>query len=220
MRKKQPGGMSDQGHNMRSPPAVVVLGAGRGSRYHGERHKLAEALAGESVLSRTIRQAVASGLPVVVVTTSAFAEEAASQVARRDVVVLGQSSGVAPGGMGDSIAAGVSARPGASGWLMLPADMPLVRPATLRSLAAALRQHSLAYAQYQGRRGHPVAFGSELFSELMRLSGDEGAKRVLARFPSQAVEVDDPGVLMDMDTTEDLARLRQEFEAATGLATG
>lgn len=205
---------------MKSSPAVVVLGAGRGSRYHGPRHKLAETLGDESVLSRTVRHAVASGLPVVVVTTAAFAEDAARQVARRDVVVLGSSDGMAPGGMGDSIAAGVSARPGASGWLMLPADMPLVRPDTLRRLASALRQHSLAFAQYRGRRGHPVAFGSEFFSDLVRLSGDEGARRILVRYPAHGMEVDDPGVLLDMDTEADLARLRAELDAAAGLEAG
>lgn len=205
---------------MKSPPAVLVLGAGRGSRYLGPRHKLAETLGAESVLSQTVRQAVASGLPVVVVTTPAFAEEAAQQVARRDVVVLGTSQAGAPGGMGDSIAAGVAARPGASGWLMLPADMPLVRPATIRALADCLRQHSLAYVQHQGRRGHPVAFGAELFSDLVRLTGDDGARRVLARFPAHALEVDDPGVLIDVDTEADLERLRAEWELSTGLATG
>ena len=85
-------------------------------------------------------------------------------------------------------AAGVAARPGAGGWLVLPADMPLVQPSTLITVAAAIGSQPVSYAQYQGRRGHPVAFGAELFSELVRLSGEEGARRILARFPGQAVE--------------------------------
>ena len=103
---------------------------------------------------------------------------------------------------------------------MLPADMPLVQPATLQRIASALRHHVLAFAQYRGQRGHPVAFGSELFSDLVRLSGDEGARRIVARYPSHGVDVDDPGVLMDMDTEADLARLRAELDAATGLQAG
>lgn len=193
---------------MKTPPTIIVLGAGRGSRYTGALHKLAESLGGESVMSRTVRNALASGLPVLVVTLPRFVDDVADLVAKRDIVVLGESTGVAPGGMGDSIAAGVQARPGGGGWVVLPADMPLVRPATILAVASALGPHPVAYAQYQGRRGHPVAFGSELFSELVRLSGDEGARRVLARFPGQAVEVDDPGVLLDMDTEADLASLR------------
>lgn len=193
---------------MKTPPTIIVLGAGRGSRYTGSRHKLAESLGGESVLARTVRNALSSGLPVLVVTTARFADGAADLVAKRDIVVLGEGTGVAPGGMGDSIAAGVSARPGAGGWLVLPADMPLVRPSTMVAVANNLSGHPVAYAQHQGRRGHPVAFGTELFSELVRLTGDEGARRVLARYPGCAVEIDDPGVLLDMDTESDLAVMR------------
>lgn len=197
---------------MQSLPAIVVLGAGQGSRYKGSRHKLAETLGPHSVLTRTVRNAIASGLPVVVVTTPAFMDEAARLVARRDVVVLGQQhGGVAPGGMGDSIAAGVAARPSAPGWLLLPADMPLVQPQTLLDVAAALVEHPAAYAQHRGRRGHPVAFGAELLSELLRLTGDEGARRILARYPAVGVEVSDPGVLLDMDTEQDLATLRAKL---------
>ncbi|WP_374562776.1 NTP transferase domain-containing protein [Ideonella sp.] len=211
---------------MKTPPTIIVLGAGRGSRYTGPRHKLAEPLGlgqghadGDSVLGRTVRNALASGLPVLVVTTARFADEVADLVAKRDIVVLGENGGAAPGGMGDSIAAGVAARPGAGGWLVMPADMPLVRPSTMAAVAAGLGPHPVAYAQYQGRRGHPVAFGGELFSELVRLSGEEGARRILARFPGQAVEVDDPGVLLDMDTEADLASLRAHLANTNASST-
>jgi molybdenum cofactor cytidylyltransferase len=53
-----------------------------------------------------------------------------------------------------------------------------------------------------------VGFGPELYSELATLSGDEGARRLLARFPSHGVEVPDEGVLMDVDTETDLHALR------------
>ena len=203
---------------MKTQPVVIVLGAGRGVRYKGARHKLAEPLGPHSVLSCTVRNAIASGLPVVVVTTPAFADEAARLVARRDVVVLGQSNGgVAPGGMGDSIAAGVAARTSAAGWLLLPADMPLVRPATLRQVASALALHPAAFAQHLGRRGHPVGFGGELFSDLVHLSGEDGARRILARYPAHGVEVADPGVLLDMDTEQDLAVLRAQLDIEADL---
>jgi len=111
-------------------------------------------------------------------------------------------------GMGHSIAAGVSARPHAGGWLVLPGDMPLVRPTTLVAVALALDHHPIAFAQHQGRRGHPVGFGAELYSELTALAGDEGARRLVARYPAFAVETDDPGILVDIDTADDLAAVR------------
>jgi len=204
---------------MKSPPALIVLAAGRGSRYAGSRHKLAETLGPHTVLSHTLRNGLASGLPMVVVTTPAFVDEAALLVAKRDIVVLGPIGGVAPGGMGDSIAAGVAARSTSSGWLVLPADMPLVRPETLRQIAAAVLQHPVAYAQHGGQRGHPVGFGAELFSELLRITGEQGARKLLARFPAQAVELDDPGVLLDIDTEADLQRLRALYAGTVGLAS-
>lgn len=195
---------------MKPQPVIVVLAAGRGSRFAGTSHKLAQALGPVSVLGRTIGHAIESRLPVVVVTTAPLAAEAARWVARRDVVVLPEvgTPGGGPLGMGFSIAAGVAARSDGGGWLVLPGDMPLVRPSTLVQVAQALAHHAVAFAQHGGRRGHPVAFAAELFSELVQLTGDEGARRLMARYPSQAVEVDDPGVLVDVDTTADLASVR------------
>lgn len=193
---------------MRQRPAIVVLAAGRGSRFRGASHKLEQSLGGASVLTTTLRHAIASHLPVVVVTTEALQPQARRLVASRDVVVLPEV-GTAQGlGMGASIAAGVSARPDAPGWLILPADMPMVRPATLVAVAQALEHHPVAYAQHAGRRGHPVGFSAELYSELVTLSGDEGARRLVARYPAHGVDVDDAGVLLDLDTEEDLAALR------------
>jgi molybdenum cofactor cytidylyltransferase len=110
--------------------------------------------------------------------------------------------------MGYSIAAGVAARPDAAGWLVLPGDMPMVASTTLVAVAQALEQHPVVFAQYRGRRGHPVGFAAELFSDLVQLSGDEGARRVVARYPSIGLELDDPGVLVDVDTADDLAAVR------------
>jgi molybdenum cofactor cytidylyltransferase len=189
---------------MKHEPAVVVLAAGAASRYHGARHKLSEKLGNDSVLVRTLRNAVASGLPVVLVISEALVDEAKGLVAPADMAVVAARSQTG-WGMGESIAAGVSIHASANGWLVLPGDMPLVRPSSLRAVAEALDQQPIAFAQHRGRRGSPVGFGAELFSELVMLKGDEGARRLLARYPTAAVELDDPGVLFDIDTIDDLA---------------
>jgi molybdenum cofactor cytidylyltransferase len=191
---------------MRFRPTIIVLAAGQGRRFRGERHKLEQPLAHGSVLATTLRHALETRLPVVVVTTESLARLVADQLARRDIVVVSDED--AARGMGHSIAAGVAERPSAAGWLILPGDMPLVQPQTLLTVAAALEDHPVAYAQHNGRRGHPVGFAAELYSELIMLTGDEGARRLIARYPACAAEVDDPGVLVDVDTVEDLATLR------------
>ena len=195
---------------MKTQAVVIVLAAGQGSRFNGVPHKLAQPLGLVTVLGQTIGHAIESGLPVLVVTTERLAAEAARWVARRDVVVLPEvgSGGRTALGMGYSIAAGVSARPQAAGWLVLPGDMPLVKPASLIAVADGLAQHAVVYAQHLGRRGHPVGFSVELFSELAQLSGDDGARRVAARYPAVGLELADPGVLLDIDTEADLAALR------------
>jgi len=198
---------------MSSQRTVVVLAAGRSERFGAGRHKLAQPLGASSVLAQTLARAIASHLRTVVVTTEAFVDVARSSVAARDVVVLPDlaSDGSASLGMGTSIAAGVRASADSAGWLVLPGDMPLVQSATLLAVARALDHHAVAYAQHGGRRGHPVGFAAELYPELTELSGDEGARRIISRYPAFAVDLDDPGILVDIDTEDDLDALRRSF---------
>lgn len=202
---------------MKPRPVVVVLAAGAGSRFGGPRHKLAQPFGNSTVLGTTLGHVIASHLPLVVVATEGLLDVAKGWVARQDVVVVPDAAATPGGelGMGYSIAAGVRARGDAPGWLILPGDMPLVQPATLLVVARALSQHAVVFAQHRGRRGHPVGFSSELYSELAVLTGDEGARRVVARYPAEAVDVQDPGVLMDLDTPADLRELSQALDGDT-----
>ena len=218
---------------MNSTPVIIVLAAGLGSRFGGAQHepahKLSQTLGSTTVLGQTVQHAIESGLPVVVVTTQPVWAEVSMMVAGRDVVLMPTPT-PAPTptstplpthldgqriGMGFSIAAGVAARPNAAGWLVLPGDMPLVQASTLRAVAKALPHHPVVYAQHLGRRGHPVGFAAELFSDLVQLSGDDGARRIVARYPSFGVEVSDAGVLIDIDTSADLSAVRASWVEAS-----
>lgn len=199
-------------------PAVVVLAAGRGSRFRGAGHKLEQALTltagGETVLASSLGHALATRLRVVVVTTASLAPAVHRLIPARDIVVLPERNAAGQAqhiGMGHSIAAGVSASGDAEGWLILPADMPLVQPSTILAVAAGLEHFPVCFAQHLGLQGHPVGFGTELYTELTSLEGDEGARRIVARFGAQPIVVDDPGVRVDIDTADDLRRLRQQF---------
>lgn len=191
---------------MRFRPTVIIVAAGKGSRFSGAGHKLAQGFGAGTVLGSTVSNCVASQLPVLMVTTAELEPLAAAQLARRDILVLSEEQ--AARGMGHSIACGVNERSGAPGWLVMPADMPLVRPGSLLAVAQALEQHAVVYAQHRGRRGHPVGFSAELYSELTSLRGDDGARRVTMRYPAHGQEVDDPGVLLDIDTETDLRDMR------------
>jgi len=191
---------------MRFRPTIIVLAAGRSSRFGAGGHKLEQPFLGSTVIGTTLRNAIESQLPVVAVTTAALAPLMQKHMATRDIVVL--SLAEAHRGMGHSVAAGVAERSGAPGWLLLPGDMPLVQPSSLLAVATALEQHAVVYAEHKGRRGHPVGFAAELYSELMMLTGDEGARRILARYPTHGQDVADSGVLLDIDTPADLQALR------------
>ncbi len=202
---------------MGAQPAVIVLAAGRGSRFLGADHKLAQRLGSATVFATTLRHAVATQLPVVVVTTQVFADVARRSVAARDVIVLPEvgTPGQEALGMGYSISSGVSAIPDAGGWLILPGDMPMVRSDTMLEVARELADHAVVFAQHKGVRGHPVGFSAELYSELVTLRGDEGARRLVARYPAIGVEVDEPGVLIDVDTEADLESVRLAQQGGT-----
>ncbi len=175
-------------------PTVLVLGVHAGPHSVGRPASASEAPGLHHVLVRTLHNVMASGLPVLAVTRPELAEEAGRWVARRDVLVV-EHAPEGTDGTTAFLAAGVAARASAEGWLMLPADMAMIGPAVLRAVAGALQHHAVAYASHRGHRGHPVGFGTELFSELVQLRGPGAARRLLIRYPSASVCVDDPAVL-------------------------
>ena len=112
-------------------------------------------------------------------------------------------------GMGTSLAAGVRAAADAHGWVVALADMPYLRPETIGVIAKALADGAaIAAPTYRGERGHPVGFARRFLDELSALHGDQGAKELLAQRPDWVTlyEVDDPGVLRDIDKPSDLER--------------
>lgn len=163
-------------------PTVLVLASGRGERFKasgGTVGKLEALLAGKAVLQHTVDAVIASGLPWHL------------EVAKHP-------------GMGDSIAAAVRANADACGWLILPADLPLIQSKTLLNVAFNLHQHTTVTPTYKGQRGHPVGFGPMCKTALMALSGLKGAASVLRQFGSTELSVDDAGVVTDIDTVTDL----------------
>jgi molybdenum cofactor cytidylyltransferase len=170
---------------------VLVLASGRGERFAasgGGGPKLQALLGGIPVLQRTLDAVQASGL--------AWHLESAPHP-----------------GMGDSIAAAVRATRAAAGWLVLPGDLPLVLPETLRAVAASLATRTVVVPQYRGQRGHPVGFSADCGAALAALSGEQGAAAIVRGQAAAgrvfALEVGDAGIVTDIDTTADLARAEE-----------
>lgn len=115
-------------------------------------------------------------------------------------------------GMGASLAFGVAAAPEADGWLVALADMPFLDPGTVARISARLQRGAdrIVAPSFRGRRGHPVGFRSDLLPDLLALDGDRGARALLADHASEVsiLECDDEGVLLDVDTFDDLGAHR------------
>lgn len=110
-------------------------------------------------------------------------------------------------GMGNSLACGVAASNDADAWCILPADMPYITATSGELVVTALRQGAAIAAPYfQGRRGHPVGFIRVFRERLLALQGDIGARTVLtdAARAVTKIPVDDPGILLDIDTPQEL----------------
>jgi len=110
-------------------------------------------------------------------------------------------------GMGVSLAEGVRATSEAHGWVVALADMPYLKPETIRAVARGLSEGAvIAAPAYRGERGHPVGFARRFKDELAGLRGDAGAREILKAHPDSVTlcEVDDPGVLRDIDKPSDL----------------
>lgn len=166
-------------------PTVIVLASGRGERFcasGGVTHKLHALLAGKPVLQHTLDAVRTSGLHW-------HLEDAGHP------------------GMGDSIAAAVRATPAAAGWMILPGDLPLVQPHTLRHLAVACPDCAVLVPTYRGRRGHPVRFAARFGAALMALTGERGAADIARSAGIAELPVDDAGCVTDIDTLQDLRRV-------------
>jgi molybdenum cofactor cytidylyltransferase len=111
-------------------------------------------------------------------------------------------------GMGATLRAAIAALPAdAAGAFVFLGDMPLIPPAVLPDLAAALAAGAPAAAPtFRGQRGHPVLFAAALFAQLRALAGDLGARDVLRALGGDLalVEAPDHGVLTDIDHPRDL----------------
>jgi molybdenum cofactor cytidylyltransferase len=110
-----------------------------------------------------------------------------------------------------SLLAGLNAadHPGVHAVLVTPVDAPLVRPDTVAALFRAFAGGAaIVRPAHGGRHGHPVIFGRAVFDELRRADPSVGAKAVVRADPARVrnVDVDDPGVLADIDTPQEFHR--------------
>lgn len=178
-----------------SLPTVLLLASGQGRRFvasGGAGSKLQARLGATTVLQHTLKAVRASGLPW-------HLEDRGHP------------------GMGDSIAAAVRATATSPGWLVLPGDLPLIAPDSLRRVAQALARQAVVRPHHRGVKGHPVGFSAACRAGLMALAGESGASSVLQAWQARGglleLALDDSGIVTDIDTLDDLARAERLWRA-------
>lgn len=191
---------------------AVILAAGAGRRFGGR--KLLAPFQGRPLVAGALDAAFAAPVRRVLLVTDGDAElvgiardhaRSLGRDADFDVVVAADAAE----GMGASLRTGVDALPpGSDGVFVFLGDMPRIPPELPRNMVTSLVPGVEAVApSFAGRRGHPVLFGKACFPALRALSGDVGAREVLAALDGRLALIDspDPGVLFDVDRPEDLA---------------
>lgn len=181
----------------------VLLAAGAGTRFGGDKllHRLAD---GTPIAAAAAASLLPACERVVAVVRPGDDELAALLTQAGCDIVVCQDAAM---GMGHSLAAGVRASAGASAWLVALADMPFIATSSHHAVAACLRTGaSLAAGQFQGTRGHPVGFSSAWLHELAALSGDQGARTIVAAHLEQLTlcALADPGIVRDIDRRTDV----------------
>jgi molybdenum cofactor cytidylyltransferase len=185
---------------------AVVTAAGSAERFGGR--KLLALVNGEPLLDRTIRSLLEGGVSevIVVVGTDGRAELERDVNAMNDARVRPVENPDPSRGMFSSIQEGLVTASGDL-LLVLPGDMPFVRPETVRAVIAKYRERqAIVSPRYRGKRGHPVAMPLAFRDEIRATPATANLHEVIKKHAEMRVDldVDDPGIVRDVDTPADL----------------
>ena len=189
--------------------AAVILGAGGSRRLRRPKQLLQ--FHGKTLIVRVVEQAVGSGCDPVIVVTGAYAAHVMKELEHTAAQVV-----VNPDwqeGKGSSIRIGMGAACESSdltGVVILACDQPLLPDDYVEKLIDCFRETGspIVASRYDGTIGIPAFFSRELFPELLALSGDEGAKGIIAVHHTNVQSIEFPEGALDIDTEEDFVKLQ------------
>lgn len=187
---------------------AIVLGAGA-SRRMG-RPKLELDLGGQTMMERSVRSYLDASVDRVRLVVSP--DTAPPVIEGVDIIVNPDRDR----GLSSSLKVGLLDLPDRALVIAVGlADKPLLKSETIDTLIATFEggDAKVVYPVDHGEQGHPVLFDRSLATELAAMQGDRGARAVIDahRDRARAVEVDDPGVCLDIDTPEDYAAALERF---------
>jgi molybdenum cofactor cytidylyltransferase len=190
--------------------AAIILAAGYSSRM-GQFKPLLRIGHG-AVIEAVVRLFRGAGIPDVSVVLGHRANELCPVVEAAGARCVINSRFAS--GMYSSVCAGVAALPtGTDACFVIPADIPLVRVSTIRRLASfyAGKNKEIVYPVFQERRGHPPLISSRVLAEALGRGPEARLSTLLSEHENGAYNlfVPDEGIHLDMDTPDQLARIRE-----------
>ena len=191
--------------------AAIVLAAGLSSRM--EELKPLLPLGEETITDRVISIFTANSVKVILVTGWRKSELIAG-IKHHDITIVENPDYAS--GMFSSIQAGVKGlSPSQQAFFIMPVDIPLIRPATIRRLIdmAPENPNRIIYPVFNGVRGHPPLIPVSLVYEILHWNKEGGLKAVLDIQPDMATEIRVPDgcILQDIDNREDYSALLERF---------
>jgi molybdenum cofactor cytidylyltransferase len=183
-------------------PIAVILAAGEGRRM-GFTKALLEFAEGETFLRHLAGVFASSGCEVLAVTGHQAARVAAAHPNLTTVENVGWSEGqLSSARVG--IARALAAK--ASVVLVHPVDAPAIRAATVRILLSHCTAHRATAPAYLGKPGHPLLLPRACAEEVLSVASAQSLEAALASIGLDTVPVDDPGVVLNLNTPEDYRR--------------
>ncbi|HMO38094.1 MAG TPA: nucleotidyltransferase family protein [Saprospiraceae bacterium] len=195
-----------------SKTAIIILAAGASRRLGRPKQLLP--WQGETLLMRTIQTALATPCRPVSVVLGAHAGIIQPSIEHSEIQIVLNPEWQQ--GMSTSLKIGLqtllAANINLEAALLLVADQPLLSTAHLQQLLAQpLDTGGMVASFYNGKAGVPVLFHRRWFSALLNLSGDQGARTLLARHEAQVQTVPFPAGAFDIDTLEDYEKLMPDY---------
>lgn len=196
---------------MLQPPVPgIILAAGRSLRMG--KNKLLLPFGGKPILRHVIDAALQSSLSPLILVLGSDSDAIRSHVDLGNVSVIENKDFSC--GYGSSLQVGLRALSGScAGAMFLLGDQPLVTVQTIEALLLAFQKEPERWVapSWNGQRGNPVITPASWFDRIFALKGDTGPREHL-KDPSarlKLVDVDDRGVVFDIDSPEDYDRLNK-----------
>lgn len=189
--------------------SAILLAAGASRRF-GPANKLLATLPDGRPLALAAAQPLLQTLPRVIAVLRPGEQQLGEVLQQAGCELVWHAR--ADAGMGTSLARGIEAAADDDGWLVALADMPYIRPSTILQVATALAAGAaMARPIHHGKAGHPVGFSARFGPQLQALDDDHGARSIISAAPHllHKIDCDDPAVLHDIDTLDDLAQLHR-----------